>query len=140
MESPAKILIVDDEAYIRRVVEIKLANKGYEVITASDGEEGLEKFKACDPDIVITDIKMPKMDGRALYEEIKNLKNERLCLVVIITCSVSEARIEWLDKMNDTLLFEKPFSPSKLLEAVDAFLASRKKSEKKKGLFGKLFG
>jgi DNA-binding response OmpR family regulator len=132
LESPAKILIVDDEAYIRRVVEIKLANKGYDVITASNGEEGLKKFKACDPDVVITDVKMPKMDGRALYEEIKNLKNERLCLVVIITCSVSEARIEWLDKMNDTLLFEKPFSPSRLLEAVDAFLASRKKSEKKR--------
>ena len=126
MESPTKVLIVDDEAYIRRVVELTLANKGYEVITAANGKEGLEKFKSCDPDIVITDIKMPGMDGRALCEQIKNLENDKLCLIIVITCSASEASFGWLDNMNDTLLLEKPFSPSRLLDTIDEFLEYRK--------------
>jgi len=125
LENPAKILIVDDEAYIRRVIELKLKNKGYEVITAKNGTEGLEKFKLNHPEIVITDIKMPGMDGQALCEQIKNAKNEQPCLIVVVTCSVSGSRFDWLEKINGHLL-EKPFSPSRLLELIDEFLENRK--------------
>ncbi len=126
MEDSAKVLIVDDEAYIRRVLEIKLKNKGYEVITAINGTEGLEKFNLYHPDIVITDIKMPGMDGRTLCEEIKNTKNKKPYLIIIVTCSVSDGKFQWLDKMNDTLLLEKPFSPSRILDTINNFMENRK--------------
>jgi DNA-binding response OmpR family regulator len=126
LENPAKILIVDDEAYIRRVIELKLKNKGYEIITASNGKDGLEKFDLYHPEIVITDIKMPGMDGRSLCEQIEKRKNEKSLLLVIITCSVSDDKFEWLEKMNNTLLIEKPFSPSQLLDSLDDYLNNRK--------------
>jgi DNA-binding response OmpR family regulator len=128
--NPAKILIVDDEAYIRRVVELKLKNKGHVVITAANGMEGLEKFKLYKPEIIITDIKMPGMDGQALCQQINNTKNEKPHLIVVVTCSVSGSSFEWLKKMNGTLL-EKPFSPSRLLNIIDEFLKNRKSCKSK---------
>ena len=121
MENLAKILIVDDEAYIRRVVELKLKNKGYEVISAANGEEALEKFKLHNPEIVITDIKMPGMDGRTLCEQIKKTENKNPYLIIVVTCSVSDESMQWIEKMDNTLLLEKPFSPSRILETIDNF-------------------
>ena len=121
MENLAKILIVDDEAYIRRVVELKLKNKGYEVISAANGEEALKKFKLHNPEIVITDIKMPGMDGRTLCEQIKKTENKNPYLIIVVTCSVSDESMQWIEKMDNTLLLEKPFSPSRILETIDNF-------------------
>jgi CheY-like chemotaxis protein len=119
LKKTTKILIVDDEAYIRRVLEIKLKNRGYEVITAADGVEGLEKLDLYNPEIVITDIKMPGMDGRALCEKINNSSNDKPYLIIVVTCSVSEGNIGWINNMRDTLLLEKPFSPTRVLEAIE---------------------
>ena len=119
MKKTMKILIVDDEAYIRRVLELKLKNNGYEVITAVNGAEGLEKLNLYDPDVVITDIKMPGTDGRALCEKINNSKNDKPYLIIVITCSVSDSNMRWINNMRDTLLLEKPFSPSRVLEAIE---------------------
>jgi len=79
-----KILVVDDEAHIRRVVELKLKNSGYRVIIAKNGEEGFNIINAQQPDVVITDIMMPKLDGKALRSRFW-LKNhafllKRMCL------------------------------------------------------------
>ncbi|MCK4767953.1 MAG: response regulator, partial [Desulfobacula sp.] len=65
------ILIVDDEEDIRDVLEIALKDIGYTVFLAENGEKALEIFKSKDPDIVITDIKMPVMDGIELLRQIK---------------------------------------------------------------------
>ena len=64
--SANKILIVDDEEIIVRLLSMSLKSDGYETVTASNGAHGLEVFKAESPDIVVTDIKMPVMDGIAL--------------------------------------------------------------------------
>jgi CheY-like chemotaxis protein len=117
-----KILIVDDEAYIRRVLELKLKNQGYEVITAVNGADGLEKLNVHDPEVVITDIKMPGMDGQALCEKINNSNNDKPYLIIVVTCSVSEGNMRWINNMRDTLVLEKPFSPSRVLEAIEDHL------------------
>ena len=57
------ILVVDDEASIRRILETRLSMIGYQVITASDGEEALECFHRAHPDLVVLDVMMPKLDG-----------------------------------------------------------------------------
>ena len=121
MKKATKILIVDDEAYIRRVLELKLKNKGYEVETAINGIEGLEKFNLYHPDVVITDIKMPGMDGQALCEQIKKSSNKKPYLVIVVTCSVSDGTLQWANNRNDILLLEKPFSPSRVLDAIEDY-------------------
>ena len=63
MKRKKKILVVDDEADILDVIKLTLEPNGYEVVTASDGEGGLEKAKSKKPDLIILDILMPKMDG-----------------------------------------------------------------------------
>ena len=66
-----KILLVDDEEGIRKVLGISLADGGYEVMTAENGEQALEIFRNTLPPIVLTDIKMPGMDGITLLRKIK---------------------------------------------------------------------
>mgnify|MGYP001586331826 FL=1 len=68
-----KILLIDDEPDIVRVLGISLRADGYEVIPALSGVEGLEAFARDKPEIVITDIKMPGMDGLEVLEKLKNL-------------------------------------------------------------------
>lgn len=80
--SAHKILIVDDEEIIARLLSISLKSDGYETVTANSGAEGLEKFKTESPDIVITDIKMPGMDGLELLKEIKAIDNDREVIIV----------------------------------------------------------
>ena len=102
--------MIDDEAHIRRVIEIKLKKRGYQVITAINGKEGLNLIKTQKPDVVISDIMMPEMDGKALCKETNELKNERPFLTIIITCRISPDEEDWTNEMQDTLFMEKPFS------------------------------
>ena len=66
-----RILVVDDEASIRRILETRLKMVGYEVITAADGEDALEAFAKFNPDLVILDVMMPKLDGYGVTREIR---------------------------------------------------------------------
>jgi signal transduction histidine kinase len=79
---PFKVLLVDDEEGIRKVLKITLECAGYEVLTAPDGEIGLEIFTRQKPEIVITDIKMPGIDGIELLKQIKNLDRETEVIVI----------------------------------------------------------
>lgn len=66
-----KVLVVDDEASIRRILETRLSMIGYNVITAADGEEALVIFKKDAPNLVILDVMMPKLDGYGVCQEIR---------------------------------------------------------------------
>ena len=65
------ILVVDDEASIRRILETRLSMIGYNVITACDGNEALECFRNCEPDLVVLDVMMPKLDGYGVCQELR---------------------------------------------------------------------
>ena len=73
-----KVLIIDDEPYIRLVIELKLKSRGYQVFTATNGVEGLNCFKKYNPQVVVTDINMPKMDGKAFCELTNEFKKSGL--------------------------------------------------------------
>lgn len=77
-----KILIVDDEEIIVKLLSMSLQSDGYETVTAYSGEQGLEIFKAESPDIVVTDIKMPGMDGLELLKKIKEIDVEKEVIIV----------------------------------------------------------
>ena len=76
------ILLVDDEDGIRKVLGILLTDMGYRVHTATNGEEALRAFEKLQPPIVLTDIKMPKMDGIALLRELKQIKPETEVIMI----------------------------------------------------------
>ena len=125
MNKNKKVLIIDDEPYIRRVLELKLKKRGYQIFSAKNGEEGLSCFKTEQPDVVITDINMPKMDGKVFCELTSEFKKKRPFLTIIITCSVPLDGLQWIDKMQETRFFEKPFSPSKLLNCIDQYFGAQ---------------
>ncbi len=127
MDSPQKtILIIDDEPHIRRILEFKLKNAGYRILSAKNGEIGLEKILGEQPDAVISDINMPKIDGKTLCETTNDLKKERPFLTIIVTARIRPDDRCWAAGMKDTIFMEKPFSPSKILEHINAYFDEQK--------------
>ncbi len=125
MHNNKKILVVDDEAHIRRVIEIKLKKRGYQVIMAKNGQEGLDIVQTQKPDVVISDINMPVMDGKTLCEKTNELKKERPFLTIMVTARILPEDREWVDRMQDTLFLEKPFSPAEIMEHVEKYLGGQ---------------
>lgn len=116
-----KILIADDEPYVIRVVKLKLTNAGYEVITASNGLEALEKIKSARPDVVISDVNMPKLGGKDLCLRTIPLKKEKDFLTIVITSSLEEEDRDWAKSLENTILIEKPFSPKELVKIISHY-------------------
>ncbi len=125
MQSNKKILVIDDEASIRRVIALKLKNRGYRVQTAGNGEEGLRIIQTEKPHVVITDINMPRMDGKRLCEQTDHLKRDRDFLTIVLTARISTDERLWIEKMHNTQFMQKPFSPSKLLDCVEQYFGDR---------------
>ncbi|MBI4633023.1 MAG: response regulator [Deltaproteobacteria bacterium] len=125
MQTNKKILVVDDEAHVRRVIELKLKNRGYQVLTATNGREGLDLIRIEQPDAVIVDLNMPVMDGESLCRLTDPLKRERPFLTIVMTARISPEERTWIEEMNETQFVEKPFSPSNLLERINAYFGIR---------------
>lgn len=114
-----KILVVDDDVHICELVKLYLEKEEYEVVTAHDGGEGLEKFKSCNPNLVFLDIMLPVMDGLQLCREIRRINNTPIIML--------SAKEETFDKVLGLELgaddyIVKPFEPKELLARVKAML------------------
>lgn len=118
MERP-KILVVDDESQITRVLRTSLAMHGYEVQVANDGEAGLEAFDTWKPDLVITDLAMPKMTGAELTENLRD--RSQVPIIVLSVRGEDTHKIDALDKGADDYV-TKPFSINELLARIRANL------------------
>ena len=126
MANTKKILVVDDAAHIRRVIELKLKKQGYEVTLAQNGEDGLNLIQTLQPDVVITDIMMPKMDGKTLCERTNELKKIRPFLTIVMTARISPTERDWIEQMQDTMFIEKPFSLSTILSSIEQYLVKQR--------------
>jgi two-component system alkaline phosphatase synthesis response regulator PhoP len=117
-----RILVVDDEIYIVHILDFSLGMEGYEVVTALDGEQALEKARAEKPDLIVLDIMMPKLDG---YETCKQLKADAGTKDIPVILLSAKGR-----NVDQKIGFEvgaddyitKPFSPRKLVERINAIL------------------
>ena len=119
-----KILVVDDERHIVRLVEVNLTRAGYTVISAYDGIEALEKVKADKPDMIVLDVMMPRMDG---FEALKHLQADpetRDIPVIMLTAKAQDADIfrGWSSGVSSYLT--KPFNPRELLTFVERIFQS----------------
>ena len=120
-----KILAVDDQPSIVRLIQINLQKAGYEVITAADGEEGLEKFYAERPDLVILDVIMPRRDGFDVLRTIKSDPETQHTPVIMLTVKAQDADIfEGLTEGAE-LYLPKPFSPTELVSLVERVLDTK---------------
>jgi DNA-binding response OmpR family regulator len=114
-----KILIVDDEPLYIRLLQINLLTEGYEVITATNGEEALDLFSTSSPDLIIMDIMMPKVDGITACERIRQFSSTP---VIMLTARGEEHdRVLGLNVGADDYMV-KPFSATELLARVRAVL------------------
>ncbi len=118
-DSRQKILVADDEASIRRILEARLGMIGYEIVTASDGEEAIAAFNKYNPDLIVLDVMMPKIDGYGVTREIRRTSDVPIIILTALG-DVSE-RITGLELGADDYVI-KPFSPKELEARVKAVL------------------
>jgi OmpR family response regulator RpaB len=114
-----KILVVDDDTSIRRILEAHLKLVGYNVATAADGQEALDQFNTFQPDLVILDVMLPKLDGYEVCREIRKTSDTPIIMLTAVA-DVSN-RIQGLELGADDYVV-KPFSPSELAARVKAVL------------------
>lgn len=119
MAEPAKILIVDDEAQIIRVLSMACTAQGYRVRSAMDGEAAMNLLKSWSADLVITDLSMPNMDGVQLCRAIR--RQSDLPILVLSVRNQEKTKIEALDAGADDYV-TKPFQIEELLARVRAAL------------------
>jgi len=112
-----RILVVDDEERILNFLSVKLKASGYEVLTAPNGAKGLEQIQAQEPDLVVLDLLMPKMDG---LEMLKQTRTFSPVPVIILTAKGTDTdRIKGLQLGADDYL-PKPFNPDELVARIEA--------------------
>lgn len=116
-----KILVVDDQPHVIRVIKLALDRKGHKVDVAYDGKEALRKLHGEDYDVLITDFQMPRMDGRqlceAMYREVAGPKPR----VLLITAKTELELRDWARFFPDTEFLEKPLSLRQLSARLDAY-------------------
>src|SRR4029453_18196628 len=119
MESKKRILVVDDEQEITLVLRSGLAKHGYDVRVAGEGEAALELFRAWPPDLVVTDLSMPNMNGLRLCKELREIS---AVPIIVLSVKGDEAtKVEALDSGADDYV-TKPFGMGELLARVRATL------------------
>src|SRR5678815_2058392 len=119
-ELAARILIIEDELPMRTALEDCLAAEGFRIISAADGERGLERALKEKPDVILLDVMMPRLDGFALCAELRRLGHATPVLMLTAKGQVRD-RVTGLDAGADDYLV-KPFSTDELLARVRALL------------------
>lgn len=110
-----KIMVVDDDKNVLHVLLYVLEKNGFAVITACNGQEGLEMFETHQPDAVVTDISMPRLDGEGLCRRIAEKYKETMPYIFVMTAKNDHAIRKWIDKMPKIEFMEKPVSPKFLV-------------------------
>ena len=120
-----RILLCDDEAHILRAAEFKFKRAGYDVLCASDGEEAWQLILTEQPDILVTDCQMPRLNGLQLAERIRNTPETAHLPVIMLSAKGFElATDEIRQQFGIRAILAKPFSPRELHQRVEAELAA----------------
>ena len=117
-----RVLVVEDEADIRRLVSIKLKGAGYDVTTASDGEEGLAAAVRDKPDLIVSDVMMPKKDGYTMVREVREALGSEAPVVIMLTSLGQRTDVATgLDAGADDYIV-KPFAPRELIQRIEVVM------------------
>jgi DNA-binding response OmpR family regulator len=121
--SPARVLLVEDDPVILRLLEVNFELEGYEVLSAHDGAEGIEMAKAQRPDLVISDIMMPNVSGIELVEALKGDGDTSGIPIILLSAKAQSADVKAGMEAGADDYVTKPFEPLELVDRVQALLA-----------------
>jgi len=113
-----KILDIDDSPTVQRLIEMILASQGYQVILASDGEEGIAKARSEHPAVILVDFVMPKMNGFQVCKALKEDPDFRNTPIILVTSKGDKVGSKFVDVLGITEYFTKPFQPEELLAKI----------------------
>jgi DNA-binding response OmpR family regulator len=119
-----RLLVVDDDPVIVELLRINFEIEGFEVLCASGGEEGLRRARADHPDLVISDIMMPRLDGLQLLRQLRADPTTAGLPVVLLSAKAQHAEVEEGLALGAADYVTKPFDPLELLDRVNAVLAA----------------
>jgi CheY-like chemotaxis protein len=124
-----KILNIDDSPTVQRLIEMILSSQGYQVILASDGEEGIAKAKAEKPALVLVDFVMPKMNGYQVCKALKEDPDFKDTPIILVTSKGDKVGSKFVDVLGISEYFTKPFQPEELLSKIREVLDRRKAAQ-----------
>ena len=119
------MLVVDDDAVIRQLITVNLELEGFEVFTAEDGFDCLEKVRELDPDVVTLDIMMPRMDGWETAARLREDPETAHVKVMLLSARAQEADLRRGRGLGVDAYLTKPFDPHAMLDMVRGLLADR---------------
>ena len=112
------LLTVDDSRTMRDMLNLALTEAGYNVVQAVDGVDGLEVLQGSDPDVIVTDINMPRMDGFGFIEGVRKDSKYRAIPILVLTTESDVAKKARARQAGATGWIIKPFNPAKLVDAL----------------------
>ena len=118
----ARIVFCEDDPMIQKLVRAALRDSGHELHIASDGEEGLALIRSVHPDLVFSDVSMPKLDGYQLGDALKGAPETKDIPLVFVTASVQRAQIAEAERHGGASVLPKPFTMAELRARVAEFL------------------
>ncbi len=120
----AKILIIEDDKFLRELISKKLSGENFEIIEAIDGEKGMEKIKSEKPDVVLLDLILPGMDGFEVLSKIKNDDGMPSCPIIILSNLGQREDVEKGLKLGAVdYLVKAHFTPNEIIEKVKNILS-----------------
>lgn len=119
------VLVVDDEATVRRLIQLNLERAGFRVTTAQDGVEALERVAEDRPDLILSDITMPRLDGIEMVRRLKGNPETQAIPVVMLTAKAQDADHFEAERSGADRYLHKPFHPLGLLETIKEALTAR---------------
>lgn len=121
-----RVLVVDDEPMVIRVLRLALEKAGYSVTKANNGEEALIQIREQAPDVVITDIEMPRLDGEGLCRQIEKEMPDRQFPIFVVTSLTAVEHRRWSAEMTNLHFLEKPISARRLLAGLSEYFDTTK--------------
>jgi CheY-like chemotaxis protein len=115
---PVRVLVVEDDDVIRQLITVNLELEGFEVMPAVDGQDALEQIAAAAPDVITLDVMMPRMDGWATAEALRENPATADIKIVLISARAQEADIQRGDRIGVDAYLTKPFDPDELIAVV----------------------
>jgi len=113
-----KVLVCDDERHIVRLIQVNLERQGYNVVTAFDGKEGLEKIRSEKPNVVVLDVMMPYMDGFEVLKTIRREPETEALPVIMLTAKAQDKDVFEGYHYGADMYLTKPFNPMELVTFV----------------------
>ena len=123
--SKKRILVVDDEQDMIYAVKLQLEARGFEVLTACDGQEGLNVARRESPDLIILDVMLPKVDGYKICRMLKFDRKYNAIPVIMFTARMQEGDRQTGYEVGADAYMAKPFEPRKLLDKINELLKQK---------------